>query len=91
LAPAHCGERGSLFLRSKLKLSVDLRITLGTPMRANSALEQNMPTRKAKRGVKKSARMKRGKKLQPVKPLDSPKEAVTFTYGATEIKYTPQN
>jgi hypothetical protein len=50
-----------------------------------------MPTRKAKRGIKKSARMKKGKALQPVKPLDSPKEAVTFTFGATEIKYTPQN
>jgi hypothetical protein len=50
-----------------------------------------MPTTRAKRGIKKSARMKRGKKLQPVKPLDSPKEALTLTYGATEIKYTPQN
>jgi hypothetical protein len=50
-----------------------------------------MSTTKAKRGVKKSARMKRGKALQPVKPLDSPKEALGLTYGGVQVEYKQQN
>jgi hypothetical protein len=46
-----------------------------------------MATTKGKRGIKKSARLKKGKVLRPVKPL---KETVTFTFGNISAKYKPQ-
>lgn len=42
---------------------------------------------KAKKAVKKSAKMSRGKKMSEVKPLT---EAVTFNYGKLQNSYTPQ-
>jgi hypothetical protein len=44
-----------------------------------------MATTKGKRGIKKSATMKKGKALQPVKPL-----TIKLPYGTIEVKYTHQ-
>ena len=49
--------------------------------------EENMATTKGKRGIKKSARLKKGMVLRPVKPL---KETVSFTFGTTTVQYTKQ-
>lgn len=46
-----------------------------------------MAKREGKKGIKKSARMAKGKALQAVKPL---KESVTLNFGGPVIKYTPQ-
>jgi hypothetical protein len=45
-----------------------------------------MATTKGKRGIKKSARMTKGKALRPVKPL----EAIHFNFGTVGTKYTQQ-
>ncbi len=47
-----------------------------------------MATTKGKRGIKKSARMKKGKRLQAVKPLT---ETVSLKFDKPIVVYTPQN
>jgi hypothetical protein len=44
-----------------------------------------MATTRGKKGIKKSASMKKGKALQPVKPL---KEAISFSYGNPKVTYS---
>jgi hypothetical protein len=46
-----------------------------------------MATTKGKKGIKKSARMKKGKRLQAVKPLE---EAISFNYGKLGVEYIKQ-
>jgi hypothetical protein len=46
---------------------------------------------KAKKAVKKSAKMSHGKKMGEVKPLTRvPTESVSFTYTKPVVVYTPQ-
>jgi hypothetical protein len=46
-----------------------------------------MATSKGKRGIKKSATMKKGKALQPVKPLT---ENISLSFGNPKITYKSQ-
>jgi hypothetical protein len=51
-----------------------------------------MATSKGKRGIKKSAKMKKGKALQPVKPLAVQPleggESMSIPYGTFKYTYT---